>query len=141
MKSLSHKLGVSLIVIGLLIFAYAEVWGQAWKYIEETYSGGYFYDADRIRRSEDIVTVWMKVLYTEKGVNYMVSLLGKKYKTLSYAIFLFEYHCRDKKKRIVPIVCYSKDGKVIISDDDQNPNWNSISPDSIDEALYKILCK
>jgi len=38
-------------------------------------------------------------------------------------------------------VCYSKDGKVIISDDDQNPNWNSISPDSIDEALYKILCK
>jgi hypothetical protein len=137
MKSLLVKF----LCIGLILCFNAEVWGEAWKYIEETYSAGYFYDADRIRRSEDIVTVWIKVLYTEKGVNYMVSLFGKKYRTLSRAMFLFEYHCGDKKKRILPIVCYSKDGKVIISADDQNPNWNFISPDSVDEALYKILCK
>jgi hypothetical protein len=139
MKSLLGKLGVTL--IGLAIFGYTEAWGEDWKYIEEAYAGKYFYDADSIRPSEDIVRVWVKVIYTEKGVNYMVSLLGGKYRTLSYAVFLFEYHCGDKKKRVLPIGCYSKDGKVLISTDDQNFNWNLICPDSIDEALYKILCK
>jgi len=140
MKSLTVMFGV-ILFIGLAIFGYAEVWGADWKYIEETYAGKFFYDGDSIRSSKDIVRVWIKVLYTEKGVNYMASLLGEKYKTLSYAILLFEYHCGDKEKCIVPIVCYSKDGKVLTSADDQNPNWNFISPDSIDEALYKIICK
>jgi hypothetical protein len=141
MKSLSVKLGVILVVIGLTISSYAELWGADWKYIEETYAGKFFYDAESIRPSKDIVRVWIKVLYTEKGVNYMVRLLGEKYRTLSYAMLLFEYHCGDKKKCILPITCYSKDGKVLISADDQNSNWNFICPDSIDEALYKILCK
>jgi len=140
MKSLSGKLGVFL--IGLAIFGYAEASGMNWKYIGEAYEGKYFYDTNRMRRpSKDTVRVWMRVLYTQKGVNYMVSLLGGKYETLSYAEVLFEYHCGDKKKKIVPIAFYSKDGKVLISADDKTSNWNFISPDSIDEALYKILCK
>jgi len=140
MKSLSATLGV--IVVGLAIFGNAEVWGEDWKYIGEAYEGKYFYDANRMTRpSKGIVRVWIKVLYTEKGVNYMVSLLGGKYATLSYAIVLFDYHCGDNKKQIVPIGFYSKNGKVLISSDNQTSNWNFISPDSIDEALYKILCK
>jgi len=102
----------------------------------------YFYDGTRIiRPSEDTVRVWIRILYTQEGVNRMVSLLGRKYETLSYSIALFQYQCRDKKKQIVPIAFYSKDGKVLISADDRIFNWNFMSPDSIDEALYKILCK
>ncbi len=96
----------------------------------------YFYDVSSIKRSsEGIVRVWIKVLYTEEGVNYMVKLLGRKYETLSYAIVLFEYRCGDKEKQIVPITFYSEDGKVLISADHRTTNWNFISPDSIDEAL------
>ncbi|MGB7574018.1 MAG: surface-adhesin E family protein [Thermodesulfobacteriota bacterium] len=140
MKSLLG-VGVILVVIALLTLGNLKAWGADWKYIEETYAGKFFYDADSIRPSKDIGRVWIKLVYTEKGVNYMVSFLGEKYRTLSYAILLFEYHCGDKKKCIVPVVCYSRDGKVLISADDQNPNWDFISPDSIDEALYKIICK
>ena len=133
--------GVFLMVIALLTLGNLKAWGADWRYIEETYVGKFFYDAESIRPSKDIGRVWIKVLYTEKGVKYTVSLLGEKYRTLSYAILLFEYHCGDKKKSIVPVVCYSKDGKLLISADDQNPDWNFISPDTIDEALYKIICK
>lgn len=141
MKSLLGKLGIILVVIGLVILAHAEVWGASWRYINQAYAGMYFYDADRVTRSsEGVVRVWIKVLYTEKGVNDMVSLLGKKYETLSYAIALFEYHCGNKEKEIVPIAFYSEDGKLLIPAK-QISNWNFMSPDSIDEALYRILCK
>ncbi len=140
MKSLLVKLRI--VLIWLIIFGYAEAWGADWKYIGKAYQGMYFYDAGSMRRSsEGIVKVWIKVLYTEEGVNYMVKLLGRKYETLSYAIILFEYRCGDKVKQIVPIAFYSGDGKVLISADNRTSDWNSMSPDSIDEALYKILCK
>ncbi len=140
MKSLLGKLGV--ILIGLAIFTYGEVWGASWRYIDQADDGMYYYDADRITRpSQGSVRVWIKVLYMEKGVHDMVRLLGKKYETLSYAIALFEYNCGDKKKVIVPIAFYSEDGKLLIPDYRQISNWNFMSPDSIDEALYKIPCK
>ena len=140
MKSFSVKGRV--ILIGLTIFGYAEAWGAGWKYIGQTYAGMYFYDAGRITgRSEGIPRVWIKVLYTEKGVNDMVRLLGEKFETLSYAIALFEYNCGDKKKEIIPIRFYSEDRKLLIPADNKIFNWNFMSPDSIDEALYKTLCK
>ncbi len=137
MKSLMVKLSG----IGVILSFHADVWGAGWKYIEEAYAGKYLYDAESMRPSKDIARVWTKVIYTEKGVNYMVSLRDGRYRTLSHAIFLFEFHCGDKKKCVLPIACYSKDGKVLISADDQNFNLNFICPDSIDEALGKILCK
>jgi len=142
MKSLSVRVRVILVVIGFAFSSYAEVGGGNWKYIGEAYEGIYFYDGARITRpSEDTARVWIRILYTQEGINRMVSLLGRKYETLSYAIALFQYQCRDKKKQIVPIAFYSKDGKVLISADDRIFNWNFMSPDSVDEALYKILCK
>jgi len=139
MKSLSVKLGV--ILIGLVIFGYAEAREESWKYVDQAYAGMYYYDADRIKRqSEDIVRVWMKVLYTENGVHNMVRLLGKNFETLSYAIALFECHCGDKKKEIVPMGFYSEDSKLLLSAK-QISNWNFMSPDTIDEALCKILCE
>jgi len=139
MKSSSAKLG--LILIGFAIFGYTEVRGESWKYINQAYAGMYYYDADRItRQSEDIVRVWIKVLYTENGVHDMVLLLGKNFETLSYAIALFECHCGDKKKEIVPIGFYSEDRKLLLSAK-QISNWNFMSPDTIDEVLCKILCE
>ncbi len=141
MKFVSVKARVVLVIIALAIFGCAELWGADWKYIEETYVGKYFYDAESIRPSKNMVRVWIKVIYTEKGVNYMVSLLGGEYRTLGHAILLFEYHCGDKKKYVLPIACYSRSGELLIAAHDQSSNWNFACPDSIDEALYKKLCK
>ena len=67
MKSLSVKLGV--ILIGLAIFGYAEVWGADWKLygVHENFSA--YYDAQSITRpSKNIVRVWIRWDWTEKGV-------------------------------------------------------------------------
>jgi hypothetical protein len=141
-KSLPVMLGFFL--IGLIIFDYAEVRAEDWKYIGEAYEGKYFYDVNRITRpSKGIVRVWMKVVFTDKGVDCVVKLLGGQFETLSYAIVVYEYHCKNNKKRIFPVVCYSKDEKEVLISlaNEKNLNWNFISPDSIDEALYTILCK
>ena len=62
MKSLSVKLGVVLVFIGLTIFGYAEVWGADWKLFAETDSYECFYDAeDTVPSSNNIVDVWTKL--------------------------------------------------------------------------------
>jgi len=123
MKSLSVKVEVILVVIGFALFTYGKVWGEDWKYIGEAYQGIYFYDTSRMRRpSNGIVKVWIRILYTKKGVNYMVGRLGQKFESLNYAIVLFEYDCGGKKKQILPIAFYSKDGKILIPPDNRISN-------------------
>jgi hypothetical protein len=154
MKSLSGRLGV--ILIGLVIFGYVEAWGTDWKYYGETFKGKLFYDADNITQpSKNIFRVWTKEVFTEKGVNYLVSKLGDKYKNSSNTTYLNEFDCGDKKMRILWITTYSKDGKVIISPETaskgkevsistmaQKVKWSPItSAGSNYETLFKILCR
>ena len=100
MKSLLGKLGV--ILIGLAIFGYAEVWGIDWKFFFSSEKCLFFYDAQSITRpSKNIVRVWIRMDYTKKGVIDMVGKFGKKYENLSYAIHLEEINCAEKKFRVL----------------------------------------
>jgi hypothetical protein len=151
---------MGVILIGLAISSHAEVWGADWKYYGETFKGKLFYDADNITQpSKNILRVWTKEVFTEKGVNYLVSKLGDKYKNSSNHEYLNEFDCGDKKMRILWIATYSKDGKVIISPETvskgkseskevsistmaQKVPWSPItSAGSNYEALFKILCR
>ena len=84
MKSLSVKVGFILIIIGLVIFSNAVVWGADWKKFFESDIGEYFYDAQNIDRpSGDIVIVYEKNVLTQKGVCGWVQRLGDSFKDLS----------------------------------------------------------
>jgi len=75
MKSLLGRLGV--ILVGLALFANAEAWGAEWRlyYFDETFSC--LYDAQNITRpSKNIVMVWIKCIYTKKGVMDWVEKFG-----------------------------------------------------------------
>jgi hypothetical protein len=149
MKSLLGKLGV--ILIGLLIFGNAEVWGADWKYFNSTDLYECFYYAESMTRytgimsssSKNIVHVWIKLEYTEKGIDGMVKKFGKEYENLSNSLQLREIDCSLKKQQILSIKEYSVEGNVL----NTNPTksrptaWKSISRESVGESLYKAVCK
>jgi hypothetical protein len=145
MKSLLVKLGV--ILIGFAIFGYAEVWGADWKFYGRTDKYSSFYDAKSISHpSENIVEVWEKQDYTNKGVNFMVEGLGEKYKNLSHSITLWQINCAEKKFRFLSLTHYSKENSPIYSwkllySSDSLTEWSSFTPGSLGEKLYKAVCK
>ena len=144
MKSISVNLGVILFIIGIALFCCAEVWGADWKFISSTDLYECFYNAeDMIRSSEDIVKVWAKLVYTERGVIEMVKEFGKHYENLSYSLELWEIDCAKKKQRILSITEYSVEGSILYMNPAKSrPSaWKSISLESVGESLYKTVCK
>ena len=142
MKSLLGKLGI--ILIGLAIFTYAEVWGEDWKYFNSNEDFLCYYDAQSITRpSQNIVSVRTRKNYTEKSVLDWVREFGKEYENLSYGIDIVEINCSEKTCRIQSMTYYDSKGKVIESYSISNPSfgWDFIPPKSIIEVLYKAVCK
>ena len=139
-----RKYVVVAVVIGILMFFHAHLWGADWKQYARTDRAVLYYDVKSVARSsKDVVRVSEKRVFTVKGVIEVVRQpgFGKKYETLSYATGLSEIQCVDKKKRTLSIAWYSGDEKMLSSDSDQTSNWKPITRGSTAEALHKILCK
>ena len=96
-----------------------------------------------IRSSQDIVEVWTKSEYTEKGVADLVKKFGKHYENLSYSLELWEINCAEKKHRLLSITAYSEEGNILYTDQagSRPPPWKIIPRGSIEESLYGALCK
>jgi len=138
MKSLLGKLGV--ILFGLAIFTYAEVWGADWKYFGSAKDGLYFYDPQSITRpSENIVRVWTKTSYNEMGVKEWVKEHGTSLEKLDNLVVLIEINCADKTLRFLQSACYSKNNEVI--NVGTSPSTQLfVEPESMTEELFKIMC-
>jgi hypothetical protein len=143
MKSLWVKVGV-ILVVGLAIFGYAEVWGADWKLFAETELYECFYDAeDATSSSMNIVDVWTKLEYTKEGITGIVKQFGKHYAGLSYSLELWEINCTEEKDRILSITEYSAEGRILYANSAKGrpPAWKIIPRESVDESLYKAVCK
>ena len=144
MESSLVKLEITLILIGFVIFSYTEAWTKDWRLYAKTDSYECFYDAeDMIRSTQDIVEVWTKSEYTERGVTEMVKKFGKHYGNLSYSLELWEINCAEKRDRLLSITAYSVEGNILYTDQagSRLPPWKVISRKSIEESLYEALCK
>jgi hypothetical protein len=138
------ELTLSLLLAMSIFFGYsvAVVWGAEWKQVRSTGSAILYYDTEEIAYpSKDIVKVSTKWVYTEKGIKNAKEIFGENYENLSYSIKSYEMNCKDKTSRIVSITDYNKDGSVIPSDSKTNAEWSRISPESVLESLYKMVCK
>jgi len=143
-ESLPVRLGVISVVIGLAIFGCAEAWAEDWRLYAKTDLYECFYNSeDMIRSSEDIVKVWAKLVYTERGVIEMVKEFGKHYENLSYSLELWEINCAGKKHRLLSITSYSVEGNILYTNQAgvAPPPWKIISRESVGESLYKAVCK
>jgi hypothetical protein len=133
---------VILAVIGYIVFFFCvEGWGAAWYCIEIDSDGNaLLLDAASIsRQPNNIVRAWSKKIYSRKAVNEWVKDVGEKYKDLSYSITLVEYHCTEKKMRILTTTFYSSGGGVI--GESPPDEWMFIVPDSKGEVLFEEVCK
>jgi hypothetical protein len=140
MKSFVVKSRVVL-VIGLIIFGYAEVWGEDWKLFKKTDDAKFYYDKKDVTHSpQKILKVWIRQVYTKRGKVDMINLVGPRYENLSYSINSLEFGCEAKLIRVLSITYYSKNGDVL---DLENPpdKWESILPSSMFDTLYKRVCK
>ena len=141
MKSLSVKLGV--ILIGLAVFTYAEVWGEEWEKYAENEKILCCYDVESLSQpSENIIRVWLRFEYTDLGLGdpVLVKRLGKKINKLDNSKSLYEINCVERKYRILEFMFYSKDGNVLYKKSIPS-NWAYIIRESLNSALYKTVCK
>jgi len=143
MESLSRE-GVILVVIALLILGNAEVWGADWKLYDSNDLRQSYYNADSMTRpSKNIVRVWVRWNFTEKGVMDMVRSVGKKLEKLEYSVSLNEINCAEKTNRFLSSIYYDNNGKMIYSISSSNfpTEWLFIVPESNADNLYKKICK
>lgn len=135
------KLRIAILVFGLIIISIGDVYGADWKLYDSNEKFSSSYDAQGITHpSKNIVRVWTKWDYTEKGVRDYVEKLGKKYENLSLSIVLWEINCIEKKSRFLSSISYDNKGGVIYSSIFP-PEWSFIIPESMGEILYKEICK
>jgi hypothetical protein len=140
MKSLSIRLGVTLVIIGLALFTYAEVWGQDWRLYWEDPFASYYYDAAKvIRPSKNIVRVWGKVVYKKDGVTELVARLGERFKTTSFSIDLSEFDCLKGQYKELQRTFFSQ--KATYLGEQSNLSWDYLNQGTIQEKLHKIVCK
>ena len=139
MKSLLVKLGV--ILIGLAIFGNAEAWGADWKLYSNNENFIGYCDTQSITRlSKNIVRVWVRWDWKEKGKLDMLKDFGKIMENLSHSKLLIEIDCVEKKNHRLSWTDYDNKGKMI--DSISSPSeWDFITPETVAESLYKAVCK
>ena len=144
MKSLLVTLGISLTVIGLAILGHAEVWGADWRFFSSTDLYECFYYEDSMTHpSKNMVQLWIKLEYTEKGVTGKVKEFGKHYEPLKYSLQLWEINCATKKEHILLNKDYSAEGNILNTKPPKGgfSSWKSIPKGSVGESLLKAVCK
>jgi len=144
MESSLAKLEMTLMIIGFVILSHTEARAKDWRLYVKTDSCQCFYDAeDMIRSSQDIVEVWTRSEYTETGVTEMIRRFGKHYTNLNYLLELWDINCAEKKGRLLSIAAHAAEGNILYTDQagSRLPPWKIIPRESVEESLYKALCK
>lgn len=136
MKSLLGKVGV-ILVIGLMVFTYAEVWGADWTFFSSTdLYEVFYYVSDSHLLYKGTVHVWVKLEYTEKGIAEYVKQFGKGYENLSYSLQYWEINCRAKTRRILSVNHYSVKGNILNTKSAKSPFSKSFG-----DSLFEVVCK
>ena len=149
MKSLSIRLGVTLVIIGLGLFTYARVWGEDWKYIGEGGNGTFWwYDTQGMTNNPNrIIQVWVKKVKADEiidmvksGRKLTVSELEQMTSEKNSERFLMEIDCVEKTVNLLQKLNY--DSKSVLKGGESRPGAKeSIPTDSVGERLYKAVCK
>lgn len=111
-------------------------YGADWKlYVSHEYFLVYYDEQSITHPSKNIVRVWTRWDYTEKGE----MMFKKKYENLNYKRQLEGVDCVGKRDRILSFTSYDKEGRVINSASG-GIEWDDIVPESVADALYKKVC-
>jgi len=145
---MGKRYGVILVVIGYIVFVVCmEGWGADWKSLGKNDEYEFYLDTESIAPSqENIFRVSVKAVFTDKGTNRLVILLGTGYKNLDHQVGLIELNCSNKMTLDLFSTFYSKGGKVLGSTQKGDKmrvsnKWEFIDPGSFNELLYQEICE
>jgi hypothetical protein len=131
------------VILGSLIVGRSETSGADWTFYAGSEFGSYHYNSENIGYLPDhLVRISQKLVLTKKGRINLTGELGKEYENISELLVLREIDCMSKKSRILEVAYCYEEGKIIKKTTyQQQLNWDSISPDSVDDILHRAVCK
>ena len=143
---------ILVIVVFLIFFTTfpSIVQGDNWVLLDtnEDYSCYYNSSSIKIDKTNNIIMVWTKNVYTDKGKNGVINEFVKrkvdidKIKNVDYKYIYFSIYYMDLKYCINKVTLYSKNGMVLLNYDIPDKLVEEdISPDSIMDKLMNILLK
>ncbi len=118
-----------------LFFACAKTEKSDWKFYAESETVKAYYNAESINHtSEGFVQVWDKYVFIKKTI--------QREEIMKQTKVLNEIDCANKRSRLLSVTSYNTYGEVIENYNfDKSPSdWTDITPDSIFENLYNIVC-
>ena len=134
MLGLKSLLGFIIIALGIL--NHTGVYGVDWRFLRTDAQGEFFYDMENITRpSKNTVGVWLKIVYSEKFKKQ------EDLDHLSQTVGLWEINCQGKKICLLSTSHYSERGEISTPQIWLPPDWKSIAPNTVMDALYKALCE
>jgi len=97
-------------------------------------------------RIKDVVQVWGRRVFSDEGrkefiqdrIDNRLSVEGMD--KIDHFNTLYEINCDKKTDRVLSVVSYDTDGKVISSSVVET-KWEYIVPNSIGDSFLKIVCK
>ena len=128
--------------LGLVFATCAEVSATDWRFYTRSEFGLYQYDAEDLSHlSKSLVRIRQKLVLSDRGITHLVQELGKEHENVREIISLREIDCVGKKSRILGLIYCSENGAVIKRESYDPIEWDSITPDSVDDLLHQVVCE
>ncbi|PKN18329.1 MAG: hypothetical protein CVU71_12550 [Deltaproteobacteria bacterium HGW-Deltaproteobacteria-6] len=95
---------------------------------------------------KNVVQVWVKRVLTEEGEKIFIQdsrqngLPTEGWRRLEHFTSLYEIDCQAKSGRVLSVVIYDKEGKVVYAASFGEPKWEYMVPDSIGDSFRKEVC-
>jgi len=124
-----------------------------WIYYGTTEDGNqYYYDKISVIYvspyvSPKVIKVWEKIKYSKAGKDMIIQMNKENdlsidgYDKLDNIIFLKEVECTHNTYKIIKIVDYNDEGKILDDIDYPNPTIRQIIPGTMGEKLFIKVCQ
>ena len=147
MKKIGSVISLSFLVLFLLV---SNVYcSSEWVELYKNDDGDVLlYNKGSIEKGEGeyIFHVWEKVVCSKKSREKFLQSKRESggsievWDKLSEDVSISEIDCKKKMKRTLSTYLYDKDGKLLLSDSPDEPEWKYIIPDSNEDSLRKAVC-
>jgi hypothetical protein len=103
--------------------------------------------ASMIRRTNDVVQVWEREVFSAEGRARQIRLMEKMelspegYDKISHILISYEIDCKKKIFQKLSFTHYDTDNKVLLTHSPDQPGWNRIVTDSVMDSLREKVCK
>jgi hypothetical protein len=145
-KSLRLILIISVCLVGLTTFSLQAYCGDDWILLNSNENSNIYYNPVTMERDRpnNIIKVWVKRVYTEKGkvnlLNKFNSTQKQKYADINYILALYLLNYSEWKISITKMTFYSNSGNILLNGE-PSPKWHDIVSHSVDDFIFNQILK